>query len=184
MKPTKSLEELSKLHGVSVEELQKQLDKGVKEEKEHTNDESVARKIALHHLEEDPKYYDKLAKAMESYLPTFKEFLREEEEKFTPPKGAQNAAKKVLRWKEEHGDEVDAMTPVGWARARQLASGKSISKDIVKRMAQFARHKENAKIDPKYKDTPWKDRGKVSWLAWGNDVGIEWAKKLSSTFND
>jgi hypothetical protein len=37
-----------------------QLRKGIKTEMEHTNDKSVAREIAMDHLTEDSKYYDKL----------------------------------------------------------------------------------------------------------------------------
>lgn len=39
-----------------------QLQKGIKVEMEHTNDEEIAREITLDHLVEDPKYYDKLEK--------------------------------------------------------------------------------------------------------------------------
>ena len=38
----------------------KQIEKGVKVEMEHTDDKSLAREIAMDHLTEDPKYYDKL----------------------------------------------------------------------------------------------------------------------------
>ena len=38
----------------------KALEKGIKVEMEHTDDRSVAREIAMDHLSEDPKYYDKL----------------------------------------------------------------------------------------------------------------------------
>jgi 8-oxo-dGTP pyrophosphatase MutT (NUDIX family) len=38
----------------------KQLEKGVKVEKEHTDDPALAEEIAMDHLFEDPKYYDKL----------------------------------------------------------------------------------------------------------------------------
>jgi hypothetical protein len=38
------------------------LAKGISVEKEHTNDEQVAAEIAMDHLAEDPKYYDKLEK--------------------------------------------------------------------------------------------------------------------------
>ena len=100
-------------------------------------------------------------------------------ESYTPPEGAKNAAKRVLRWKEKYGDEVNGMTSVGWRRARQLASGDAVSLDTVKRMAQFARHKKNSKIDPKYRGTPWKDAGYVSWLGWGGDTGVNWAKRIS-----
>ena len=60
-KPTLSVGELAEKHGVDRMQIAKQLDKGIKVELEHTNDKSVAREIALDHLAEDPKYYDKLA---------------------------------------------------------------------------------------------------------------------------
>lgn len=65
---------------------------------------------------------------------------------YKAPAGAQAAAKKVLKWRDEHGDEVKAMTPVGWQRANQLAKGENLSLKTVKRMAAFARHKKNSKI--------------------------------------
>jgi hypothetical protein len=40
-----------------------QIKKGIEVEMEHTNDPKVALKIALDHIKEDPKYYDKLTKA-------------------------------------------------------------------------------------------------------------------------
>jgi hypothetical protein len=43
-----------------------------------------------------------------------------EVETYSPPQGARNNAKKVLKWKEEHGNEVKAMTQTGWTRANQL----------------------------------------------------------------
>lgn len=42
-----------------------QLAKGIAVEMEHTNDEGVAREIAMDHLAEDPEYYKKL-EVMES----------------------------------------------------------------------------------------------------------------------
>jgi len=54
------LEELAALHSVSVDFLQTQLTKGIQVEKEHTDSEEVAQKIALDHLKEDPIYYEKL----------------------------------------------------------------------------------------------------------------------------
>lgn len=59
----KSLEALAKKHDVSVENLQKQLEIGIQVEKEHTDDEDKARRIALDHLDEKPDYYTKLKKA-------------------------------------------------------------------------------------------------------------------------
>jgi hypothetical protein len=97
--------------------------------------------------------------------------------KFKPPKAAKKNAMQALLWKKKYPEEVKAMTRTGWVRARQLSSGKPISKDIVKRMAKFSRHRKNAKINPKFKSKPWKDRGYVAWQGWGGDEGIDWAKK-------
>lgn len=96
---------------------------------------------------------------------------------YQPPAGAKGNAAKVLRWKRLYGDAVKGMTPVGWARARQLASGRSVGRDTVSRMAQFNRHRKNAVVDPKFKDEPWRDAGYVAWLGWGGDTGINWAIK-------
>ena len=53
---------LADRHNVSVEEINDQVAKGVKVELEHTTDEAIAHEIAMDHVFEDPKYYDKLAK--------------------------------------------------------------------------------------------------------------------------
>ena len=45
-----------------------QLAKGVKVEMEHVDDPDIAREIAMDHLVEDPKYYDKLATIEESEI--------------------------------------------------------------------------------------------------------------------
>ncbi|NDA63070.1 MAG: hypothetical protein EBX50_13680 [Chitinophagia bacterium] len=58
-----SLEDIAKKHNVNIQQLQSQLDKGIKVEHEHTGSTETARTIAMDHLFENPKYYDKLAKA-------------------------------------------------------------------------------------------------------------------------
>ena len=97
------------------------------------------------------------------------------------PQSATNNAKKALRWKKEHGSEVKGMTAVGWTRANQLASRRKLSYETIARMAAFNRHRKNSAIDPKYKDTPWKDRGYVAWLGWGGTSGINWAIKKAES---
>jgi hypothetical protein len=94
------------------------------------------------------------------------------------PQSATNNAKRMIEWREKYGrDVVTAGTEVGWRRASQLANRENISLDVVKRMAQFNRHRENAKIDPKYKGEPWKDNGYVAWNLWGGTAGVDWAIK-------
>jgi hypothetical protein len=93
------------------------------------------------------------------------------------PQAARDNAQKALDWREEHGDEVQGGTQVGWTRANQLASGESISRETIGRMAAFRRHEDNSKIDPDKEGKPWTDAGYVAWLLWGGDEGISWAER-------
>ena len=106
--------------------------------------------------------------------------LIEDEKTFKVPAGAKGNAQQVLDWKAKYGSEVKGMTPVGWARARQLATKAEIGLSTVKRMAAFNRHRKNAAVAPEYKSEPWKDRGYVAWLGWGGTSGIDWAVKISA----
>ena len=115
----------------------------------------------------------------------FREFVSEEAKTFKPPAGAASAAKKALKWREEHGDEVKAGTRVGWTRANQLADREELSLETVKRMHSFfSRHKGNEKVSAENKDTPWKDNGAVAWLLWGGDAGAKWAEKIVQNNDD
>jgi HK97 family phage portal protein len=101
------------------------------------------------------------------------------------PQSATNNAKRMIEWREKYGrDVVTAGTEVGWRRASQLANRENISLDVVKRMAQFNRHRENAKIDPKYKGEPWKDNGYVAWNLWGGTAGVDWAIREVNKLKD
>ena len=53
---------LAKKYDVTLAEIKKQLSKGIKIEHEHTKNKVVATKIALDHINEDLKYYNKLKK--------------------------------------------------------------------------------------------------------------------------
>ena len=101
----------------------------------------------------------------------------------SPPAGAQGNARKVLAWKKEHGSEVKGMTAAGWARARQLASGKPISLSTVRRMASFNRHQKNYDAARRKQKAeggkPWEYAGIVAWLGWGGSSGVSWAKGVS-----
>jgi hypothetical protein len=86
------------------------------------------------------------------------------------PKEASENAKIALRYAEENG-WGDCGTPVGKARANQLANGENISRETISRMASFARHKENSQKEL------GEGCGRLMWLAWGGDAGIEWAQR-------
>jgi len=72
----------------------------------------------------------------------------------------------------------DCGTPVGKARASQLAKRENISRDTIARMASFKRHQQ-------YKDVPYNEGcGGLMWDAWGGTEGIEWAiRKLEQIDN-
>jgi hypothetical protein len=86
------------------------------------------------------------------------------------PKGASENAKAALRWAEENG-WGSCGTPVGKQRANQLANGENISRETIARMAAFERHRQNS--DKELGD----GCGRLMWLAWGGDEGIEWAQR-------
>lgn len=86
------------------------------------------------------------------------------------PKQATENAKIALRWAEENG-WGSCGTPVGKQRANQLAKGEPISEDTIARMAAFERHRQNS--DKELGD----GCGRLMWLAWGGDAGIEWAQR-------
>jgi len=127
---------------------------------------------------DNDKDLKKISKELDMDL---KESVLNEEDSYDDyPAAAKKNAQMAIDWKEKYGrDEVPAGTPVGWARAHQLAKGEKISADTVKRMSAFNRHRKNSSIAPEHKDEPWKDNGYVAWLIWGGDEGVDWAIEKS-----
>lgn len=56
-----TVEDIAAKHGVSVKEIEEQLEMGIEVEMEHTDDEDISREIAMDHLVESPTYYTRLA---------------------------------------------------------------------------------------------------------------------------
>jgi hypothetical protein len=86
------------------------------------------------------------------------------------PKEASENAKVALRWAEENG-WGECGTPVGKKRANDLAAGRPLSRDTIARMAAFERHRQNSQKEL------GDGCGRLMWLAWGGDAGIEWAQR-------
>jgi hypothetical protein len=86
------------------------------------------------------------------------------------PKEASDNAKIALRYAEENG-WGDCGTPVGKARANQLANGENISEDTIARMASFERHRQSSQKEL------GDGCGRLMWLSWGGDAGVEWAQR-------
>lgn len=94
---------------------------------------------------------------------------------FTPPKAARAAAKRSLEVRKSKPPSQRGMTPVGIARARDLANGTTLSPDTVRRMkAFFDRHQKDKQ------GAGWDEQGAgwQAWNGWGGDPGYAWAKKV------
>jgi hypothetical protein len=93
------------------------------------------------------------------------------------PEQASENAKIAIRYAEENG-WGECGTAVGKARANQLANREAISEDTISRMASFERHRQHSQREL------GDGCGRLMWLAWGGDEGIEWAqRKLESIKN-
>jgi hypothetical protein len=67
LKKPHTIIEIAEKHKIKVSEIAKALEKGQKQEREHTNDDEMAKKIAKHHLWESPLYYEKLKEMEETF---------------------------------------------------------------------------------------------------------------------
>ena len=100
-----------------------------------------------------------------------KELLNVNLESYTDyPKAASENAKTALNYAEKNG-WGNCLEATGKMRANQLAKGEAISEETISRMAAFERHRQNS--DKELGD----GCGRLMWLAWGGDEGIEWAQR-------
>jgi len=84
------------------------------------------------------------------------------------PSGVRNNAKRGL----ELNEKVDnkCATQVGKVRAQQLAQGKPISKETIKRMFSYL-----SRAEEYYDEGDSKACGTISYLLWGGKAGLRWA---------
>ena len=108
---------------------------------------------------------------------------------FKPPQSVADAAKLGLEYRkkaspsnrggltaEEAGKEGIGS---GVQRAANLKNRHTMSPKTVRMMSRFfSRHEKNKAINPKFRGTPWNDKGYVAWLLWGGDPGRSWANKI------
>jgi len=118
---------------------------------------------------EAPKYVDELIDNLtDEELSDIIESFQESYDDY--PKAATENAKIALRWADENG-WGSCGTPVGKARANQLANGEPLSRSTIARMAAFERHRQNSQKEL------GDGCGRLMWLAWGGDAGVEWASR-------
>lgn len=98
---------------------------------------------------------------------------------FRPPQGVRDEAARAVRWIED-GQAGSGFTAVGRARASQLAGGRPVSLEVVRRMASYlARHqadKEGQGWSPGEPGYP--SPGRVAWAAWGGDPAVSWTRRI------
>ena len=123
-KSTPTVEQLVIKYKVPKRDILIQLDKGIKVELEHTSDRNVARKIALDHLNEDPHYYNKLAKVGL-------------EESFDKPY-------KLLRWEKGDFGDVDAIARLDDNTFLNIKFNKGFSKDTKEETWSVVFHRNNS----------------------------------------
>ena len=84
------------------------------------------------------------------------------------PSGVRNNAKRGIELNEKNGNKC--ATPVGKVRAQQLAQGKPISVETIKRM-----HSYLSRAEEYYDEGDTKACGTISYLLWGGLAGKRWA---------
>jgi hypothetical protein len=87
------------------------------------------------------------------------------------PSGVKNNAKRGIELNENQGNKCATQT--GKVRAQQLAQGKAISLDTIKRMYSYLSRAEEY-YDPN--DTT--ACGTISYLLWGGKAGLRWSRSI------
>jgi hypothetical protein len=121
-------------------------------------------KDSLSEIEEEEK---------ESILNSLRSLLngdKEELESYADyPSGVKNNAKKGIELNKKVNNKC--ATQVGKIRARQLASGKGLTKSTIKRMYSYL-----SRAEEYYDESDTKACGTISYLLWGGLAGKRWAK--------
>ena len=94
---------------------------------------------------------------------------------YRPPADVARAARRGLELRAEQPPSNRAGTPVGLARASQLANRRPVSVETLRRMrSYFARHAVDKQGEGWGRDS----KGYQAWLMWGGDPGRAWARRI------
>ena len=92
------------------------------------------------------------------------------------PSGVKNNAKRGLELNEKVNNKC--ATQVGKVRAQQLAQGKAISVETIKRMYSYL-----SRAEEYYDESDTKACGTISYLLWGGKAGLRWAESKLNELN-
>lgn len=102
----------------------------------------------------------------------------------TPNKATAEVARRILEVRGKLPPSRRGMTPVGLARARDLANRRPMSEETIKRMVSFfARHSKSKSADEPSASSPLTDspsKWRQAWDGWGGEPGRKWAARISS----
>lgn len=87
------------------------------------------------------------------------------------PKGISEAAERGIKLNEEIGNKC--ATQVGKVRAQQLAQGKPISIETIKRMYSYL-----SRAEEYYNPNDTTACGTISYLLWGGEPALSWSKRF------
>lgn len=96
---------------------------------------------------------------------------------YTPTEEMRTEAQRGLDWRSEHGR---GGTAVGIARARDIAGGKDLPIETVRRMRSFfARHEADKSAEGfRPGESGYPSNGRIAWALWGGDAGQTWAERI------
>jgi hypothetical protein len=144
---------------------------------------SAKQALAIALSEANLSYEPKKDMSEEYYLGFLEEINggedRGDSESFSPPSAVRSAARRGLELRKKHGkgglttqEAGKQGIGSGVARATTLASGKSVSYAMIKRMAAFfSRHAKNLSGGED-------DAGYIAGLLWGGSAGRAWANRI------
>jgi len=94
---------------------------------------------------------------------------------YKPTDGMKTEAQRGLDWRDEYGR---GGTVIGIGRARDIAAGRQLSEDVVKRMYSFfSRHEVDKQAEGfRPGEEGYPSNGRIAWALWGGDAGFSWSK--------
>lgn len=112
--------------------------------------------------------------------PRYSKEKKDRQESYTPTAAMQTEARRGLEWRKEFGR---GGTAVGVARARDIANGKDLPLETVRRMVSFfARHEVDKEAEGfRPGEDGYPSNGRIAWALWGGDAGRSWANRISES---
>lgn len=99
-----------------------------------------------------------------------------------PTSGMRETAARALEWRAKYGR---GGTAVGVARARDIANGRNLSEETIRRMrAYFSRHNSDRLAEGfESGEAGFPSAGRIAWDLWGGNAGRDWSDRKVAEFD-